>query len=131
MDRNKAKVLSPIIQAYTEGKPVQSRRIKGDITFWYDDEKPNFDDDDLEYRIKPEPTYRPFANAEECWQEMQKHQPFGWTYDADNIIRDYITRVTRSGIAYDSSINNLMSFENIFNRFVFADGTPFGIKEEE
>lgn len=28
----------------------------------------------IEYRIKPE---RPFKDAEECWNEMQKHQPFG------------------------------------------------------
>lgn len=33
--------------------------------------------DNIEYRIKPEPKYRPFKDAKECWQEMQKHQPFG------------------------------------------------------
>ena len=25
-----------------------------------------------------EPSYRPFKSQEECWNEMQKHQPFGW-----------------------------------------------------
>lgn len=40
---------------------------------------PHFDCDSKIYRInKPGVNYRPFANEEECWQEMQKHQPFGW-----------------------------------------------------
>lgn len=25
-----------------------------------------------------EPSYRPFKNQEECWNEMLKHEPFGW-----------------------------------------------------
>lgn len=129
MDRKKAAELLPIIKAFAEGRKIEYRE-KGE-EHWGVTNTPTFNIESNEYRIKPEPKYRPFANAEECWVEMQKHQPFGWTYDADNIIRDYITRVTRSGIAYNSSINNLMSFENMFNRFVFADGTPFGIKEEE
>lgn len=71
MDRNQAKALLPIIQAYAEGKVIESRCIKGDTSLWYDDKDPSFDDD-FEYRIKPEPKYRPFAKAEECWVEMCK-----------------------------------------------------------
>lgn len=51
MTREDAKVLLPIIQAYAEGKTIQSRCIKGDTSLWYDDEDPSFDDD-FEYRIK-------------------------------------------------------------------------------
>ena len=39
-----------------------------EIVFW----------NNTEYRIKPEQKYRPFANVEECWQELLKHKPFGW-----------------------------------------------------
>ena len=67
-----------------------------------------------------EPSYRPFKSQEECWNEMQKHQPFGWFYNKyDNCyepIRAYISRDTQ--------------FEFLFNQYNFADGTPFGIKEE-
>ena len=131
MDRNKANVLLPIIQAYAEGKPVQSRRIKGDITFWYDDEKPNFDDDDLEYRIKPEPTYRPFANAEECWQEMLKHQPFGWIKFQGAWL--LIVNIDDKSIGYGSACGATIhsKFDNILKCTTFADGTPFGVKVEE
>lgn len=126
MDRNQAKELLPIIQAYAEGKVIESRCIKGDTSLWYDDKDPSFDND-FEYRIKPEPKYRPFKDAEECWQEMLKHQPFGWTCDTFNI-RDCITRVTNSGIVYEK---NMMCFENVFNKVKFPDGTPFGVKIKE
>ena len=49
------------------------------------------------FRIKPEPKYRPFENAEECLAEMQKHQPFGWV--KDKIDKDYalITAIDNDG----------------------------------
>ncbi len=127
MDRNQAKELLPIIKAFSEGKAIESRYVKGGKALWYDDEDLSFDND-FEYRIKSESKYRPFANAEECWQEMQKHQPFGWTYDYTNNIWDSIARVTGSGIIYEE---DMMCFEDVFNREKFADGTPFGVKIEE
>lgn len=72
MDRQQAKELMPIIQAFAEGKTIQAAGGRG----WYDVDNINFNS--CKYRIKPEPKYRPFNDAEECWQEMQKHQPFGW-----------------------------------------------------
>lgn len=129
MDRNKANELLPIIQAYAEGKTIQSRCIKGDTSLWYDDEDPSFDDD-FKYRIKPEPKYRPFANAEECWAEMQKHQPFGWV--KDRTANEYVL-ITTVENDEDITIYNKIGwkFNNIILRFTFADGTPFGVKVEE
>lgn len=134
MTREEAKKLLPFIRAFAEGKVIECRTkpstIKGidtpnkwteieNIVFW----------NDTEYRIKPESKYRPFANAEECWQEMLKHQPFGYTYDKFNNIRDCITKVAITGVSYDSP-TVVISFEEVFDRFVFADGVPFGIKVE-
>lgn len=135
MDRNEAKEFYPILHAFAEGKVIECRLkpdfIKGsgfsnDWTgvkdLWYMK--------GLEYRIKPEqePKYRPFANAEECWKEMLKHQLFGYTYDRLNNIRDSITKVATTGVSYDSP--TVISFAEIFGRFVFADGVPFGMKVE-
>ena len=128
MNRNQAKELLPIIKAFSEGTVIQSRHIKGGASLWYDVETPNFDNNDFDYRIKPEPKYRPFKDADECWQEMQKHQPFGYTYDRLNNIRDSITKVATTGVSYDSP--TVISFAEIFGRFVFADGVPFGMKVE-
>lgn len=129
MNRNKAKELLPIIEAFSKGRVIQSRHIKGGASLWYDVETPNFDNNDFDYRIKPDPKYRPFRDSEECWQEMQKHQPFGYTYDRFNNIRDCITKVATTGVSYDSP-TVVISFEEVFDRFVFADGVPFGIKVE-
>ena len=77
MTREEAKKLLPFIQAYCEGKTIQSKCITDEMPLWLDDNNPTFEVDDFDYRIKPEPKYRPFKNAEECWNEMKKHQPFG------------------------------------------------------
>ena len=107
----------PVLQAFAEGKTIESRCIKGDKSLWYDDEDPSFDND-LEYRIKPEINYRPFKNAEECWAEMQKHQPFGWVK-------------TDSGYEPIWHVNECDDFNATFKYSTFADGTPFGAKVEE
>ena len=129
MTREEAKQLLPIIQAFAEGKAIESRCIKGDESLWYDDEEPSFDND-LEYRLKPEPKYRPFENAEECWQEMLKHQPFGWL----NGDKCFYNIVSVSNI--DVSIANvsgdiiILNFSDVMEDNTFADGFPFGVKEE-
>ena len=128
MNRNQAKELMPIIQAFAEGKAIESRCIKGDKSLWYDDEDPSFDDD-LEYRIKPEPTYRPFKDAEECWLEMQKHQPFGWVKWND--VRYNIYVVSSTSVCLINGNCENMDFAYAYQKLTFADGTPFGVKVEE
>ena len=120
----------PIIQAFAEGKAIESRCIKGDKSLWYDDEDPSFDDD-LEYRIKPEPTYRPFKDAEECWLEMQKHQPFGWVKDKKDGHHALITAVDDDTCGMSLNGNAAWSLSGIMDLFTFADGVPFGVKEEK
>ena len=66
------------------------------------------------------PSYRPFKSQDECWNEMQKHQPFGWIYHRMNNFYALI-RV---------NIDDHLNFEIFFNSYTFADGTPFGIKED-
>ena len=124
MNRNQAKELMPIIQAFAEGKAIESRCIKGDKSLWYDDEDPSFDDD-LEYRIKPEPTYRPFKDAEECWLEMQKHQPFGWVKSTLFKDFDLVQRVTTLYVEINREI---IDYKDALDKFTFADGTNFGVK---
>ena len=130
MNRKEAKELMPIIQAFAEGKAIESRCIKGDKSLWYDDEDPSFDDD-LEYRIKPEPTYRPFKDAEECWLEMQKHQPFGWVKDKKDGHHALITAVDDDTCGMSLNGNSAWSLSGIMDLFTFADGVPFGVKVEK
>ena len=130
MNRNQAKEMLPIIQAYAEGKVIESRCIKGDKSLWYDDEDPSFDDD-FEYRIKPEPKYRPFKDAEECWTEMLKHQPFGWLKCVGccyNIVSVSNIDVSMANVSGDIVT---LRFCDVMESDTFADGTPFCVKVEE
>ena len=129
MDRNQAKEFYPILQAFAEGKTVQSRCIKGDTSLWYNDEDPSFDDD-FEYRIKPAPAYRPFANAEECWAEIQKHQPVGFMKFKDTKSGYYMITCIASGVVVGMN-DTPFSYESMFNNYKFADGQPFGVKVGE
>lgn len=124
MNRNQAKALLPIIQEYAEGKTIQSRCVKGDTSLWYDDEDPSFDDD-FEYRIKPEPKFRPFKDAEECWQEMQKHQPFGWV--KSTLFKD-LALVKRVTTLYVEINRDIIDYKDALEKFTFADDTNFGVK---
>lgn len=126
MNRSQAKELLPIIQAFAEGKPVLYRLL-GDER-WAEATTPAFNVNMYEYRLKLEPEYkyRPFANAEECWAEMQKHQPFGWVkaYHGQFVItgiRDSKATIGRN--------DNFMDYDYILENYTFADGTPFGVKE--
>lgn len=126
MTREEAKELSPVLKAWAEGRIIQFRK-KG-TSEWVD-----FYEDDLMvssayyYRIKPEPKYRPFKTQEECWDEMLKHQPFGWIKDSG--LHYMITSVSNRCICFGEEFCN--NFNYIFKFYKFADGTPFGVKEEE
>ena len=127
MTREEVKEMLPVLQAFAEGKTIESRCIKGDKSLWYDDEDPSFDND-FEYRIKPDPKYRPFANAEECWQEMQKHKPFGWVKWND--VRYNIYVVSSTSVCLINGNCENMDFAYAYQKLTFSDGTPFGVKEE-
>ena len=128
MNRNQAKELLPIIKAFSEGKVIESRCIKGDKSLWYDDEDPSFDDD-FEYRIKPEPKYRPFKDAEECWAEMLKHHPFGWVKDKET--PKFLVCKALGNLFFIGIEDKPYNYKEVLRDYTFADGTPFGIKEEE
>lgn len=125
MTREEAKELLPIIQAFADGKTIQCRTKN----------RPWFDllDNKLEmcgffeYRIKPEPKYRPFNDQEECWNEMLKHQPFGWVKDTSNRTPYSILEVINEGCVFP--YDPVMPFDDIYKYYTFADGKPFGIKE--
>ena len=130
--RNEAKILVPIISAYAEGRILQYKEKEE----WRDIE----DSEGLSintiikeaenYRIKPKPKYRPFANAEECWNEMKKHQPFGFMKFKHTESGYYMLTSIARGVGVGIN-DSLFSYDRVFDDYSFADGTPFGVKEEE
>ena len=128
MDRNQAKELVPVNKAFREGKVIETKTGSG----WISIENMSFAGNPDSYRIKLEPKFRPFKGAEECWQEMQKHQPFGWIKPKDD---DVVTKfmlidaLRNEGIAVRTNIR--FNYHELLEHYTFADRTPFGIIEEE
>lgn len=130
MNREQAKELLPIIQAFAEGKTVQTINENGE---WITCSCINFEfnSSPKSYRIKSEPKYRPFKDVEECWQEMQKHQPFGWLKHKEEKENYHILKITDSRISMIDVCEEVTFYDynETFKQYTFADGTPFGIKE--
>lgn len=133
--REEAKELLPIVKALAEGKMIQDK-IEG-LTGWVDTDEINleYNGQKIKHRIKPETKYRPFETQEECWNEMLKHQPFGWVTDKCKYV--HIVCVRQSNIEYSPDEDDnilyscIMTFSDVLEQgYTFADGTPFGIKEE-
>ena len=132
MNRNQAKEFYPFLQAFAEGRVIECRTktslIEGtdvpndwtemkEIEFW----------NNTEYRVKPKQKYRPFRDAKECWQEMQKHQPFVWVKSTLFKDLDLVQRVTT---LYVEINRDIIDYKDSLEKFTFADGTPFGVKLE-
>ena len=126
MTTEEIKRRSELYSALAEGKTIQIKNTDGE---WSDVQpvKLNYIPEELVFRVKPEPKYRPFKTQEECWQEMLNHQPFGWI-KAPNGELFCIDKVFDEGVVYKHS--SCRFEEYLDSNYTFADGTPFGIKEE-
>ena len=136
MNRNQAKEFYPILQAFAEGRVIECRTkpsaIKGtdvpnewaeikEIEYW----------SNIEYRIKPESKFRPFKDAEECWTEMQKHEPFGWLKSVGCCYN--IVSVSNIDVSMANVSGDIVTYRfcEVIESDTFADGLPFGVKVEE
>ena len=116
MKRKEVKELLPIMEAYSEGKDIEILNIKGEWELLTD---PVFDVEPSRYRIKQEPKYRSFKNAEECLEEIQKHQPIGWIKN---------DKGAYFNLTFIDNTTTDLNYQ--FYKYKFVDGEPFGIKEE-
>ena len=132
MTREELKKVMPILTAFADGKIIQNY-LRGSGKWIAVGE--HLDMSDLfdwssDYRIKPEPKYRPFKDAEECWNEMKKHQPFGWIKSKDDSTINkfmFIDSLRKDEV----SISNVdFNYNDLVEYYIFADGAAFGMKEE-
>lgn len=113
-----------VMQAYVDGKQIQWERSDGK---WGYVPEPSWSINE-NFRVKPEPKYRPFKDAEECWQEMLKHEPFGWLREKKRNVYTQIGFMHTEGIQGTSGGSS--NYKAFFDCFSFADGAPFGVKED-
>lgn len=126
MTREQARKAAEVMLAYANGKKVETMNIDGK---WEEIEGPSFDWLN-DYRVKPEPTSRPFNSVEECWNEMQKHQPFGWVKsNGHNGAFKGIISLAEGFVGVAEQDN--FDLCEMWEAYTFADGQPFGIMEGE
>ena len=102
MTREEIKRRVELYSALADGKTIQVQNPN--VGEWFDVKIGTLRSisEELNYRIKPEPKYRPFKTQEECWNEMLKHQPFGWVKAPDGKFF-CIDMVLDEGIVYKYS----------------------------
>lgn len=116
----------PLIQAVANGKQLQylnnewdDIELTGDI----------FVNPEL-YRIKPESKYRPFKDAEECFEEMKKHQPFALIKDKQHEYFNMISICINAATTFQYDEVEYYDYQKLINEYTFADGSDFGIKKD-
>jgi hypothetical protein len=112
-----------VMQAYVDGKTIQIRLSVSDDK-WEDSKaiEPNWNWYQYDYRIKPEPKYRPLK-PEELIELKDK-----WLKAKNNSTVSLITDLVEfSGVVIKGTYRSL---NELFNYWTYEDGTPVGKLEE-
>ena len=129
-DKEEVKSVMNIIQAFADGKTIQAIDPYDDE--WCNQTKLNFEAlFEGQYRIKPEPKYRPFANIEEGLQEILKHQPLWYLKSKETWEQYQILDIKINENKVFIKGYGLLYLADVMEHFNFPDGTPFGVKVED
>lgn len=128
-----------VMKAFTEGKQIQF--LSHETNQWEDVRQyPLWDWPHYEYRVKPEPTYRPYKDVNEMLDDLTKrldenyggiqHPVFSgmWLKRNDCEVEEMIAGTNQSN-SYVLIGTKWISLETIFHQYNYLDGTRFGIKE--
>lgn len=113
-----------VMQAYVDGKEIEFYNYSNKE--WVVTKDPLWDIK-IRYRVQPMQKYRPFQSAEECRNEMVKHDPIGYLKSNNGYV--FVCSFSDEGVYF--SLDHEVSFEDAFGVNTFADGKPFGVIEEE
>lgn len=116
-----------VMQSYAEGKKIELRYNRWNGEKWVDVCNPSWAWNEYDYRVKPEPKYRPYANADECFADVKKHG--GWVKNSSGQYIQIIA-VGESSITFADNIP--FPYENACRYWVWADDrSVFGVLEGE
>ena len=119
------KEMIEVMQAYERGEHIELRKLC-DEKGWLDSFVPKWDWHRFDYRVKPKKKFVPFDTAEEFLAAQKNH---GITL-IDNNEKWYNSSVNCHCIVTLTDIctcfDHKGTFEYIFKRFHFEDGTPCG-----
>jgi len=128
MTREEAKRRAELYSALAAGKIIQVQNPETGKWEYLDLNKFDGFMEEYNFRIKPEPKYRPFKSQKECFKEMNCHPNFGWLIIVETGKEATIEAVHSDKIILTNDFECL--FKDAFKCYKFTDGTPFGIIEE-
>lgn len=121
------KEMIAVMEAYERGEQIE---FKGMLTGWVLTNKPIWDWERNDYRVKPKKRYVPFDTAEEFLREQEKRNTdlviycgklcYAYTCYLKVVILE----------RYSGKMITMLSYFEFFNNCKFEDGTPCG-KERE
>ena len=126
MTREEARKAAEVMLAYANGEEIEAECLDGKYRL---NGNPSFNWKNTNYRIRPKPTYRPFKNMDECWNEMHKHPDFGWIIYNKKYHSIFDVTSKEITILYECD-PWCFDFKSCIEEITFTDGTPFGIKEK-
>lgn len=128
MSQEAAKKFLPVIQAIANGESIKGKLFANtrygrmgvvNIDLVHQTIEPP------KWKIK----YRPFRNEDECLEEMNRHEDFGWVMHYTEYLK---IAVSGKRIFTINSFARLKrySFQEAMDTMRFCDGKPFGMVEE-
>lgn len=130
------KEMIEVMQAYERGEQIEyrMRTIPKNNERDLITKEPDWNWAEFDYRVKPQPTYRPYKNAEEFLKAQEEHrmniQLKGCNYYRLPL---YITD-TIIGVQCPASNGSVVSidvsYRELLEDYLWQDGTPCGVKEE-
>lgn len=115
--------------AYKDGKEIQCKHNASQSSLWCDTPKPCWDWNVYDYRVKTEPKYRPYKNAEEFIKAQKDHGPYVKTTGFPSLGSYTIPyTVSNNKVFWKAGYDLYSSWEELSNCY-WEDGTPCGVLE--
>ena len=118
------KEMIEVMQAYDRGEKIES----GYGGVWVDIDMPEWSWGLRDYRVKPKLKYVPFDTAEEFLAAQRKHGENVRCKLDDELYHAYINSRNETILVcnYGHTGSIITNIVNMFDKYEFADGTPFG-----
>lgn len=118
-----------VIAAYNDGKPIQYRLKNGEK--WEDVQKPTFNFDRFDYRVKGKPKVRAYKDRQEFFNASKEHGPY-ILFDelGSGHVMPLVVENHGIWVDYPASSSGEISRADLLVCYIWQDGTPCGILEE-
>lgn len=123
MNREHWKAMLPFVTAFANGEELLFDGMKAG-------QEINFASDVNCYRIKPKPTYRPFANAAEFMPHANRFMTVNTSYGTPSAEWYRANVINDTMMWFDGASRTAHKWDKLLRDYVFEDGTPCGVKVE-